>query len=73
MSWRTINIDYPLHYKLVNNLIVIPPNWVYPPHKKVNYLIVFSTQLSDFDNFKAEKHPNLGNWANDYKIKIGLL
>ena len=27
MSWRAINIDYPLHGE-VNNLIVFPPNWV---------------------------------------------
>ena len=27
MSWRAINIDYPLHAE-VNNLIVFLPNWV---------------------------------------------
>ena len=32
-----------------------------------------STQLGDFGYFTAEKHPNLGNWAYDYLIKIGLL
>ena len=31
-------------------------------------------RLGDFDYFTAEKlHPNLGNWAYDYLIKIGLL
>ena len=33
----------------------------------------FTTQLGDFDYFTAEKHPNLGNWAYDYLIEIGLL
>ena len=33
----------------------------------------FSIQLGDFDHFTAEKHPNLGNLASDYLIKIGLL
>ena len=33
----------------------------------------FSTQLGDYGYFTAEKHPNLGNWAYDYLIKIGLL
>ena len=32
----------------------------------------FSAQLGDFGCFTAEKHPNLGNWASDYLIKIGL-
>ena len=33
----------------------------------------FSPQLGDFGFFTAEKHPNLGNWAYHYLIKIGLL
>ena len=33
----------------------------------------FSAHLGDFGYFTAEKHPNLGNWAYDYLIKIGLL
>ena len=33
----------------------------------------FSTWLGDFVYFKAERNPNLGNWAHDYLIKIGLL
>ena len=32
----------------------------------------FPTQLGDFDYFMAHKHPNLGNWAYDYLIKIVL-
>ena len=33
----------------------------------------FSAQSGDFDYSMAAKHPNLGNWAYDYLIKIGLL
>ena len=33
----------------------------------------FSAQLGEFGYFTAEKHPNLGNWAYDSLIKIGLL
>ena len=33
----------------------------------------FSTQLGDFDGFRAKKHQNSGYWVYDYLIKIGLL
>ena len=42
-------------------------------HAEVNNLIVFSTQLGDFDYFTVQKHPFLANWAYDCLIKIGLL
>ena len=32
----------------------------------------FSAQLADFVYLTAEKHPNLGNWAYNYLIKIRL-
>ena len=33
----------------------------------------FSSLLSDFDYFKAKKHPKSTNWAYEYLIKISLL
>ena len=44
----------------------------FPLHAEVNNLIVFA-QLGDFDYFSAEKHPNWGNWAYNFLVKLGLL